>query len=194
MYIPHHFEVTDRSEALAFIKHNAFGQLISSVQGRVFSSHIPFIISDDGQSLICHIAKKNPQWQDIVGQEVLISFQGEHDYVSPSWIDAPAVPTWNYQAVHIYGKAALVTDVKKLKEIVDMLTEQYEAAMDVPWKPDYNEAMLTMIVGLEIKIDNVQCKYKLSQNRSESDQQQIADELAKRGSIQLSKAMKTNDK
>lgn len=190
MYIPQHFEVADRNEALEFVKKNAFGQLISNVSGRLFSSHIPFMVAEEGLSLQCHIAKQNPQWKDVEGQDVLISFQGEHDYISPSWFASPGVPTWNYQAVHIYGKARLITETSKLKVIVDELTDLYESSMEVPWQADYHEEALTMIVGIEIKIDDIQCKYKLSQNRSKKDQQQIAQELAKRGSLQLSKAMK----
>ena len=76
MYIPHHFKVTDRKEILAFIKATTFGQLVSSVEGRLFSSHLPFFLSDDEKSLICHVAKRNPQWVDLEEQEVLVTFQG----------------------------------------------------------------------------------------------------------------------
>ena len=64
---------------------------------------------NDEQSLICHVAKSNSQWKDIEDQEVLVTFQGAHDYVSPSWYETAGVPTWNYQAVHIYGKSRLIT-------------------------------------------------------------------------------------
>ena len=104
MYIPKHFNVSDKEEILAFIKGNSFGQLISLVEGKLFSSHIPFLFRGENQSLLCHVAKNNPQWENIEGQEVLITFQGPHDYVSPSWYSSPGVPTWNYQSVHIYGK------------------------------------------------------------------------------------------
>jgi len=194
MYIPQHFEVTDQKEALAFVKKNAFGQLTSVVDGRLFSSHIPFMMAEKGQSLRCHIAKQNPQWRDIEEQEVLLTFQGNHDYISPSWFGAAGVPTWNYQAVHIYGRASIITDVKRVKKLVDELTHIYESSLDEPWMPEYKESALNAIVGIEIKIDDIQCKYKLSQNRSDTDQKQIAVELEKRGSIQLSKAMTQNDK
>ena len=101
MYIPKHFEVTDKQEALEFIKFNAFGQLISTVEGRLFVSHLPFLVSDDRKSILCHLAKNNPQWKGIEEQEILVTFQGPHDYVSPNWYSSPGVPTWNYQAVHV---------------------------------------------------------------------------------------------
>lgn len=190
MYTPQHFEVTDKDKALAFIKANVFGQLISMVNGRLFSSHLPFYLADDGLSLICHVAKKNPQWQGIEDQEVLISFQGPHDYVSPSWYSSPGVPTWNYQVLHVYGRPRLIHDIEKLSDIVAELTRLHESGFDKPWTPEYRDALLNAIVGIEIPIDEIQCKYKLGQNRTEADRRQVSDELESRGSVQLAQAMK----
>jgi len=190
MYTPQHFEVTEREEILAFIKANAFGQLISTVKGKIFSSHIPFYLGNDGNSLICHVAKSNPQWEDIEGQEVLVTFLGPHGYVSPSWYSSPGVPTWNYQAVHVYGTPKLITKTDKLKNIVNKFTGIYESSFEKPWEPVYKDSLLNVIIGIEIKISDIQCKYKLSQNRSESDRKQVAEEFHNSGSVQLSQAMK----
>ncbi len=190
MYIPQHFEVTEQEEILAFIKANAFGQLISMVKGKLFSSHIPFYLGKDGNSLICHLSKRNPQWEDIEAQEVLVTFQGSHDYVSPSWYSSPGVPTWNYQAVHVYGTPKLITEAGKLKNIVNELTGIYESSFEKPWEPAYKDSLLNVIIGIEIKVKDFQCKYKLSQNRLESDRKQVAEELKNSGSVQLSQAMK----
>jgi transcriptional regulator len=190
MYIPKHFEITDTTEIFAFIKANAFGQLISSVKGRLFSSHIPFLLSEDKKSLICHIAKQNTQWEDIEGQEVLITFQGPHDYISPSWYSCPGVPTWNYQVVHVYGKPKLIPESENIKGIIEKLTDLYELSNEQPWSPKYKGSLVNVIIGIEIEITNIQCKYKLSQNRSITDQNKVVDELEKRGSVKLSKAMK----
>ncbi len=189
MYIPKYFEITDKEKALSFIKSHAFGQLISMVDGRLFSSHIPFYYEEKRGVLVCHIARKNPQWKNIEEQEILVTFQGPHDYISPSWYESPGVPTWNYQAVHVYGSAELITESGRLKDIVNKLTEIYESSFEFPWVPEYKEPMLTAIVGIEIKITEIQCKYKLSQNRSERDRRQVIDQLQKRGSILLSEAM-----
>jgi len=192
MYIPQDFAVDDRKKILEFIKSNAFGQLISTVDGRLFSSHIPFCCDNQGQSLICHMAKNNPQWKEIVGQEVLLTFQGPHDYISPSWYAAPGVPTWNYQVAHVYGRAELITEASKLKRIINELTKLYESSSETPWSLDYNESMLNAIIGIEIKITEIQCKYKLSQNRSEQDRKQVIKQLRERGSGKLAKAMETD--
>lgn len=188
MYIPKHFNVTDKEEISGFIKANAFGQLISLVKGKLFSSHIPFLFSNDNQSLICHVAKSNPQWESIENQEVLVTFQGPHDYVSPSWYSSPGVPTWNYQSVHIYGKPHLIAELEQLSSIVNELTGIYESALEKPWKPEYKSSMLNAIIGIEIIITDVQCKYKLSQNRSKNDRLQVLEEHKKRGSSLLSQA------
>ena len=190
MYIPKNFEVTDNETLFAFIRANGFGQLVSTVEGRLYSSHIPFLLSSDKDYLICHIAKNNPQWNGIEGQEVLITFQGPHDYISPSWYTSPGVPTWNYQAVHIYGSAELITDVEGLKEIVDAITKRYESSFEHPWSPEYKQALLQAIVGIKVKITEIQGKFKLSQNRSASDRMKITRALESNGATQLAEAMK----
>ena len=192
MYIPKHFEVTDKDEIFAFINENAFGQLISTVDGRHFSTHMPFLVSEDKTKLIGHLAKNNPQHSELHGQEALITLEGPHDYISPSWYAAPGVPTWNYQSIHIYGHVSVFTDTVQLQGVVDTLTKQYESAFDEPWLPQYKESMLGAIVGVEITINEIQCKYKLSQNRSSQDQSQVIEQLESRGSNRLARAMKRN--
>ena len=189
MYIPKHFEITDEGEIFAFIQANAFGQLISTVEGRLFSTHIPFLLSSEYKQLLGHLAKPNPQWKDIDGQEVLVTLQGPHDYISPTWYSSPGVPTWNYQAVHVYGTCRAFNDTSRLKQLVELLTAKFESAFDKPWQPDYQESMLEGIVGIEIEITEIQCKFKLSQNRSSEDRLQVIEALGARGSHQIEKAM-----
>src|SRR5690606_4640395 len=99
--------------------------------------------------LLTHLAKQNPQWETIDSQEALIVFSGPHAYISPQWFPSPGVPTWNYQAVHIYGTCATFTDPDRLITLVETLTEKYEKNFEQPWKPAYNEKLLEMIVGVE---------------------------------------------
>lgn len=190
MYIPEHYKVTDEQKVLAFIKDNAFGQLISTVNGKPFSTHIPFYLANDGQTLVCHMAKNNPQWEGLEDQVVLVTFQGPNDYISPSWYDSPGVPTWNYQAAHVYGTAKLITEPAQLKTIVEELTRQYESVFETPWMPEYSESMLNAIAGIEIDITEIQCQFKLSQNRSEQDREQVIEQLINKGSTELAKEIK----
>jgi transcriptional regulator len=189
MYIPQHFAVTDSDEIFAFVESNAFGQLISTVNGSLYASHLPFLVTQDRSTIICHLAKQNPQHLELDGQEALITLQGAHDYISPTWYSSPGVPTWNYQAVHIYGQCRVFHDSGRLKEVVEALAHKYESVFADPWQPDYGAVMLTAIVGIEVRITDVQCKYKLSQNRSSQDRAQVVEKLKSLGSNKLAQAM-----
>jgi transcriptional regulator len=193
MYIPRHFEINDRDEIFPFVEANAFGQLISQVEGRLFCSHLPFLVSADRSRLIGHVARQNSQQRWLSGQEVLVTFHGPHDYISPSWYTGPGVPTWNYQAVHIYGQTEVFHDPARLKDVVETLTQKYESAFEQPWQAEYDATMLSAIVGIEIVITEVQCKYKLSQNRKPQDRAQVIERLSAIGSKKLAEAMRRNE-
>lgn len=189
MYIPDHFKVDDEDEIFSFLQANAFGQLISRVNGRLFCSHIPFLMGNDRKYLRAHLAKANAQWRELDGQEVLITFQGGHDYVSPSWYKSVGVPTWNYQAVHVYANCQIINDEQGLSEIVDELTRVYESSFEQPWQPSYSATMLKAIVGLRLEITDIQCKYKISQNRILDDQKNVAEQFQQRADKALYQAM-----
>ena len=192
MYVPKHFEVTDEAEIFAFIEANNFAQVTSQHEGRPYASHIPLLLSDDKKRLIGHLARSNPHHQTIENQTVLVTFQGLHDYISPSWFKTPGVPTWNYQAVHVYGQCKVTQDREVIAQIVDTLTLQHEASFEKPWKPEYRQTMLTAIVGIEISIEEIQGKYKLSQNRPALDQKGIVEGLDEIGSHSLAREMDRN--
>jgi transcriptional regulator len=192
MYLPGHFEISDSDEIFAFVDANAFGQLISMQDNRLTASHLPFLIADDRKHLHCHLARPNLQWQQLEGQQALVTFLGPHDYISPNWYQNTGVPTWNYQAVHVYGRCRVFDDAKHLATLVDALSRRYESAFETPWEPQYRDAMLKAIVGVEIEIEDIQCKYKLSQNRAAEDQQGVIDNLEKLGSTSLLNAMRKN--
>jgi len=190
MYVPKHFSVTEQEEIFSFLDANAFGQLISVTDHRPTVSHLPFLVAADRSFLHCHLARQNPHWQTLEGQQVLITFQGPHDYISPSWYQTPGVPTWNYQALHIYGHCRVFHETDALASVVEALSKRYEAGFDKPWKPEYRDAMLKAIVGVEIRIEELQCKYKLSQNRPPRDHQPVIDRLDESGSELLVQAMR----
>ena len=191
MYIPKHFEITDTTEIDNFIQQNSFGMLMSQCQGETVASHLPFYRSSKKQ-LQAHLAKTNPQWEDLDGQRVLVILTGPHDYISPTWYEKPGgVPTWNYQAVHIYGRAQCYTDTERLDDLVKELSNRYESQRPSPWQADFNPKMLNAIVGIDISIEDIQCKYKLSQNRSQSEIENVSAELEVAGNPSLAAAMRT---
>ncbi|MBB5212543.1 FMN-binding negative transcriptional regulator [Microbulbifer hydrolyticus] len=188
MYIPRNFRVDSDQEIFNFVEANAFGQLVSNVGGRIFSTHLPVLLSGDRKHIVAHVAKANPQHKEIDGQEVLITLEGPHGYVSPSWYENPGVPTWNYQAVHIYGYARVFDDRDRLMAVVESLTAKYEKQFPVPWVPAYNEAMLNAIVGIEVEITEVQGKFKLGQNRKSEDIEGVVSKLRELGLSDLAEA------
>lgn len=194
MYIPEHFRISEQQQVLEFIASNAFGQLVSTVEGRLFATPMPFLLSDDGSYLHGHIARENPQAAGIEAGEVLVSFLGPHHYISPRWYTRPGVPTWNYQAVHVYGHCTTFSDPQRLKVLVDALTAVHEAPAPEPWQPEYPDAMLSSIVGIDVRITELQGKFKLSQNRTSRDRESVIAQLSSAGAHPLAEAMASQAK
>lgn len=184
MYIADINKNEDTEDIKAFIKQNSFSILINQVQGKPWGTHIPLeleINKEGKEVLFGHIAKENPQWKDFeTDNTVLAIFQGPHSYISSSWYDHENVPTWNYIAVHIYGKIKIIKGddlLYSLKKLVD----KYEASSENPVKIE-NLSKSTMrqvngIVAFEITIDTIQAVKKLSQNRDHKNYDTIISKL-----------------
>ena len=185
MYLPKHFEVTDKVKLHDFINTNGFGILFSHTGPERMASHIPFILDESAGEqamLLGHMARENPQWEQANGQQVLVVFSGPHVYVSPSWYQEPeTVPTWNYLAVHIYGLFRPAEDSQHSQRILQRLTDYFESSQPEPWQADFNteytKHMLDRIVAFEIDIQRIQGKWKLNQNQPERRRRRVADTL-----------------
>jgi transcriptional regulator len=178
MYIPKTFEVTDSSTLHEFIETYSFGTLVTVVGEQPIATRLPLICdraSGHHGTLFGHVARANPQWRAFDGnRQCLVMFDGPHAYVSPSWYaTAPAVPTWNYATVHVYGIPRPIHDAEQLSALVDKLVGIYEAGMPRPWPgtlpADFKAAMLKAIVGFAIEIDRIEGKFKMGQNRPVED-------------------------
>jgi transcriptional regulator len=182
MYVPKHFEQKDDATLCDFIDAHAFGTLITTVAGRPFASHVPFLLDRETRKLHCHLARPNPQWQQVASApQVLAIFAGPHAYVSPTWYVDAGVPTWNYAVVHVYGTARCVDDAAFTRAHVEALAAKFERGSASPWKPDYDVRRLHGIVGIEIAIDALEGKFKLSQNRSAADRAGVMARLTDSG-------------
>ncbi|MEQ1532564.1 MAG: FMN-binding negative transcriptional regulator [Sideroxydans sp.] len=187
MYIPEAFAENDLATLHEFIRQHSFATLVTQHEGVPFASHLPmFLDSNTGThgALLGHMARNNPQWQDLVsGTEVLIVFQGAHAYVSPAWYEPNpmSVPTWNYVSVHAYGVARILSE-EELEQTLYQLTGENEKVFEKPWELSLSttmrERMLSAIVGFEITLRRIEGKFKLSQNRSEQDRQNVISELS----------------
>ena len=183
MYIPHHYKTENIEEVKAFLKENSFGILINQVDGKPWATHIPLELDkdEDGNDiLVSHIAKANPQWKSFKdNDEVLCIFNGPHSYISSSWYKEEEVPTWNYIAVHVYGKIKILGE-KEVLESMYKLVDKYEARSKNPISLN-NLSKKTLrqvkgVVGFQITITTIQAAYKLSQGR-EHDHERIINEL-----------------
>ena len=182
MYIPSHFRESDERVLADFIDAYSFGTLVSIAQGVPFASHLPFLHDREGCTLHAHVARANPQWQHFATHpDVLVMFQGPHGYVSPTWYAEPGVPTWNYTAVHVYGRARVLDDGAATARHVEKLAARFERGSASPWVPDYDPRRLAGIVGIEIAVMEIQGKFKLSQNRSAEDRAAVVARLEARG-------------
>ena len=136
MYIPKHFEQNDEAVLWDFIDTHSFGALLTVVDGRPFVSHLPFLVARDARLLHCHMARANPQWQQLgTSAQVLAIFAGPHGYISPTWYPEPGVPTWNYAVVHAHGVARAVDDPEHARRHVEALAAKFEqgrAALGFP--------------------------------------------------------------
>lgn len=171
MYIPKFNHIEDTGVLLEFMQHNSFATLVSVHEGKPFATHMPFVVEGENK-LSSHIARANPQWTSFSEQEVLVIFQGDHSFISPSWYQKhPSVPTWNYMTVHAYGTVKVIEEPEAVKTLLHRLVLQYEHQ----WKmedlePSYLHGMMRGIVAFEIEVARLEGKFKLSQNRSKEDQ------------------------
>jgi transcriptional regulator len=213
VYIPPVNREHDRATLFALIQAYPFATWACQTQDSIEINHIPFHLRrNEGKNgvLVGHVARANPIWKHCDGKlDSTIVFHGEHAYITPSWYpskqnDPRVVPTWNYVVVHAQGKAKAIEDGEWLLQHLNELTIQQEKSFDKAWEVSdaphtFIEKLSKAIVGIEIPIDALEGKWKLGQNRSESDQIGLIKGLRSQGSEQaislankLSKVLENN--
>ena len=175
MYVPSHFAVDDRAQLVQFMARHSFATLLSwSPEPMV--SHLPLVVRSEPELLLLtHLARANPHARMLAaGGQALVIFQGPHAYVSPTLYESEQmVPTWNYTAVHAWVQARPVEDVDALLETT---IGEFEASYLPRWRSlpdDYRNKMRQGIVAVELRVERLEGKFKLSQNRSPADQQRV---------------------
>lgn len=200
MYIHSYSRVSDSQEIFNLISENGFGILVSTVDTKLWASHIPLVLSADGAELTGHVSRGNKASKNFSnGEEVLCIFQGAHTYISSSWYNHENVPTWNYQAAHVYGTLH-VLEGDALLQSLKALTNKYEQHSEKPvtiegMNADYLHKEMKGIVGFKIAITQVEASFKLSQNRDTENYRLIIENLEKRGdsqSLLIAEEMKKN--
>ncbi|MGE3772743.1 MAG: FMN-binding negative transcriptional regulator [Gammaproteobacteria bacterium] len=195
MYLPKHFR-EDRLEAQhELVRTFPLGTLVTAGPGGVMANHVPFLLyADEGErgTLRAHVARANPQLAELAAvEECLVVFAGPEDYISPGWYASKrehgkVVPTWNFVAVHVWGRPRLFDDANWLQRQLEDLTNRHEHALPRPWAVDDAPAdfivqMKRALVGIELPIARSEGKWKLSQNRSAEDRAGVVAGLRAQG-------------
>jgi transcriptional regulator len=188
MYLPAHFEQHDPDALAALMREHPLAALVSHGADGLTADHVPLEYDADTRTLRGHVARANPLWRSADGTDVLAIFRGAQAYVTPSWYPSKAathkvVPTWNYAVVHAAGTLHAVDSAPWLLALVTRLTQHHESSRAAPWAvgdapADYVDQMLRAIVGIEVRVTRLVGKWKVSQNRSASDREGVADGLA----------------
>jgi transcriptional regulator len=184
MYIPSFNKFEDLQQVVGFMQRYSFATIVTVKDGIPTATHLPFIIKQHGDKIVLssHFAKANPQSSDINNTSALVIFTEPHAYISPKNYEKEAnVPTWNYLAVHAYGKCALLEGEEKkgalLKEMIACFEQDYQQQWDgLP--AEYKSRMMNGIVAFEMVVDDLQAKRKLSQNRTNKERENIIQDLS----------------
>ena len=178
MYIPSAFALDD-GQARELLGEVVVGELVTATPKGPLATLLPWVVDLDGGRLLGHLARPNPQWQmPWLGQALVIA-TGPNGYVSPSWYASKAdhgrvVPTWNYVTIHVYGELVVHDDIGWVGDLVRRLTDRHESRREVPWNvddapTDYVDGQLRAIVGVELVVERIEAKVKMSQNKSTGD-------------------------
>lgn len=180
------FTLTDRAEIERIIRENPWGTFVSNASTGLVASHYPVILDDTREelSIVSHVGRPDEQLHELGEHELLVIFQGPHGYISSSWYDAdPAVPTWNFVAVHLSGVPELLSPEENL-QVLEKLVDHFERELPEPRQmrgtledERYAERISSGTVGVRLTPTKIVAKQKMSQNRPDHIVDSIMTEL-----------------
>jgi transcriptional regulator len=183
MFIPDDFDFKDNAEKIAFMKKYSFATIITVKDHIPIATQLPFIIDDTSGKLLLrsHFALANEQVQHIVNNTSLVIFTEPHAYISPSLYEKrESVPTWDYIAIHAYGKARIIEDAEGKIELLEQMISYYEEEYMEQWKSlseKFKKGMIRGIAAFELEVTDFQGQKKLSQNKSQAERKRILEHL-----------------
>ena len=184
MYIPSFNRFEDRQEIIAFMQRYSFAAIVTDINGIPEATHLPFLIKEENDKLflLSHFAKANPQSAQVFGKTSLVIFTEPHAYISQQLYEKEeSVPTWNYIAVHAYGKAVIIENDEQKAGLLQHTIEQYDTSYLEQYQKlptDFKSKMMKGIVAFEIEVTDLQAKKKLSQNRTDTEKENIINSLS----------------
>jgi transcriptional regulator len=186
MYSPAHFQEDRPSALIGLMEAHPLGSIVCNTPTGLVADHVPLFHAPEPNGLgklIGHVAKNNPLWRILPEHELLVIFQGPSAYISPNWYaskhpEGKVVPTWNYAVVHAYCTLKAIQEPAKKLDIVSALTDRHESNQPHPWHvsdapSEFIEHLLDHIVGVELTINRLQGKWKVSQNQSTANQDSV---------------------
>ena len=198
MYVPAHFAGDEQAVQELLAKHGA-ADLVTMTANGLMATMLPFVYDRERNVLLGHLARNNEQWQQQVIGDALVIMRGPDAYVSPAWYASKqehgrVVPTWNYITAHVYGTMTVYDDPAWVEGVVRRLSDLHESGRPEPWSVDdapakYVSGQLRAIVGVEIAINRIEAKFKLSQNRPAADIDGVIDGLHQDNQNQLAEAV-----
>jgi transcriptional regulator len=195
MYIPKHNEETRIDVIDRLIRAHSLASLVTMGSSGLFATHLPMVLHRTGEEnavLHGHLSRANRQWKEFSPEiQALAIFSGPEHYITPGWYPEKAetgkvVPTWNYAVVHVYGSLQVIEDPEWLLTHLNTLTDTHEASRPAPWSvadapKDFITAIARGIVGLELKIERLEGKWKVSQNQNAQTRSSVEQGLEKLG-------------
>ena len=183
MYTPAYHAFNDIEKMRAHIAAHPLGAWVCHAHGQLIANHIPFVLDAKHGShgrLLAHVSRANSVWRELIGgAPSVVMFMGPSAYITPSWYPGKhqhgkVVPTWNYVTVHAHGMARAMEDTCWILDVLNRLTDTQESQRTEPWKVSdapsaYIDKMLRAVVGIEITIDRVEGRLKVSQDEDEQD-------------------------
>jgi len=195
MYCPPHYREERLPELVGLIEEFPLAAIVCDGPDGLAADHVPLMHEGEPGTLgklIGHVARSNPLWQLPPEQSVLVIFQGPSAYISPNWYATKpdggrVVPTWNYAVVHASCTLHAIHDPQQILQIVTRLTDKHERSQAHPWRVSdapsaFLEKMVGGIVGIELGIDSLHGKWKLSQNQPVQNRQSVVEGLLVEGS------------
>lgn len=185
MYTPNHYKLTDQTEIISFMRAYSFATIVTTYKNRQTATHLPFAVTEkEGTVYIhSHFAKANEQSKEACENDALVIFTEPHAYISTKNYDHEKnVPTWNYMAVHVYGKVEIITEKEEIFKELDLMIDFFEKEYKMQWDslPTlYREGMAKAIVPFRIRVNEIQAKKKISQNRTATERERIIATLEK---------------
>lgn len=183
MYTPKYHALTDIAAMRTHIAEHPLGAWVCMAYNQLMANHIPFVLDVQHGAhgrLLGHVSRANPVWRELAGDAPsVVMFMGPDAYITPSWYPGKhqhgkVVPTWNYVTVHAHGMARAIEDTEWILNVINRLTDAQESRRDTPWKVSdapaaYIDQMLRAVVGIEITIERLEGRLKVSQDEDEQD-------------------------